>query len=53
MRAKSGNGNCSEGQHIYLLSQKVADVSVWKPAWLFPETIFRGQDVHLKQALGD
>jgi hypothetical protein len=39
LRRDSGNGTPSIGQHIYLLSERKVQAKVWRPTWLFPDTV--------------
>lgn len=38
LRNGSGNGACSYGQFVYVLSRKVRTTEVYRPEWLFPKT---------------
>lgn len=49
-RRNSGNGDCSYGQHIYVLAEKVRDTDLYRPEWLLPETSDRGRTVHLESS---
>jgi hypothetical protein len=48
MRQGSGNGACTIGQHIYLLSRREREGEYFRPGWLFPASSPGGRDSHLK-----
>jgi SAM-dependent methyltransferase len=53
LRRRSGNGECTYGQHVYVLARKDGASELYRPDWLFPKTCDKGGRPQLATTVGE